>query len=349
MADNQYPFFIVGCERSGTTLLQTTLDAHPRLTIPPESHIFPRYAKTFSAYGDINKDRNLKRFVGDLLSDHWIRRWQISVTMEEFCSSLKTRTVAACLNQLFERFAQMEGKARWGEKTPEHVQYIREIKRLFPSAKFIHIVRDGRDVAQSMQKLWFGPTSIYSLAKRWKKRVTAFQEAKKYLDGSDYLEVRYEDLVCEPQKEADRIFHFLGEEPVSVSDRTEKGSRVQQYLQRGTHHQALDKPISPRKVGVYRDIFNFRELEIFETTAGALLKHYHYPLQTPAQARISQMEWIKFFLQDHFFRFFRKLRHFYFLKSEWQRLFRSLKRSLLSGFAGEQDIKGEGDPRVGRR
>src|SRR5690606_4593065 len=77
------PFFVVGSGRSGTTLLQALIDAHPNLSIPPESHLYDRIAPVFDTYGDLSIQSNRLRFIADLLADAYIRQWRLDATPDE--------------------------------------------------------------------------------------------------------------------------------------------------------------------------------------------------------------------------------------------------------------------------
>jgi hypothetical protein len=86
---NAEPFFIVGCSRSGTTLLQVLLDAHPNLALPPESHIYDRFGPFLHIYGDLAVPSHRARFIASLLNDSFIREWRIYATVEEVERALK--------------------------------------------------------------------------------------------------------------------------------------------------------------------------------------------------------------------------------------------------------------------
>jgi len=134
------PFFIVGCPRSGTTLLQVLLDAHPRIAIPVEGHLFSRFGRIFDRYGDLRQERNLRLFVSDVLHDKRISLWNLEVSVSEFLRELKTPSVRGVFERLYELYTRREGKARWGDKSPVHALHIRDIKQVFPEAKFIHLL-----------------------------------------------------------------------------------------------------------------------------------------------------------------------------------------------------------------
>jgi len=301
------PFFIVGCPRSGTTLLQLILDAHPNIAIPPESHIFERYGQIFDSYGDLKIPSNLETFVKEILSDKIIQQWKLSVSVEEFIDQLKETSVRGVVSLLFELFARKEGKKRWGCKTPQHSFYLSEIKEYFPTALIIHLVRDGRDVAESLSRVYIGPQSIYSIAHRWRQYVLAFHQFKHRLHADHYLEVKYEKLVGNPEKEIKRIFSFIGAEYDENILDNEFTARKNFYLQMAPHFKTLNKSISTKRIGVFQDRFSSREIEIFETIAGDAMDIYGYSKETQAQAQVRPTEKIRFLFLDYYLRYQRKL------------------------------------------
>ncbi len=304
------PIFIVGCPRSGTTLLQITLDAHPNIAIPPESFLFQRFPPVWERYGNLNDETNLRLLAGDLLADERIKDWRLIVSVDEFCRRLDARTIRGAVSLLFQLYAEQKGKSRWGDKTPQHSLYLKEILAVFPDAKFIHFVRDGRDVAESLSRIHIGPKSILSIASYWRKHVMAFHEFKKSLDPSMYVEPRYEDFVRDPAPQQKAIFDFLGEKPPEkkADDRALPDTDAKRHaLSAVSHHGMLKGGISENKVGIYKSRFSMREIEIFETVAGDALKLYGYELTTPASARITPVESMSFFMTDNIFRYSRKL------------------------------------------
>jgi len=303
------PFFVVGCPRSGTTLLQVLLDAHPRIAIPTEGHLFSRFGRIFGRYGDLRQERNLRLFVSDVLHDQRIGLWKLDVSVPEFLRGLTTPSIRGVFERVYELYARREGKARWGDKSPVHALHIRDIKQVFPEAKFIHLVRDGRDVAESTRRMPVGPKSMIGIARRWRRYVLAFREAKAWLPSGDALEVQYEQLVRDPAQEMARILAFLGESPMPLGHEVPE-TRMRRYLVQEsfakTLHQSLAGKISEGKIGVFLGALSPRDLELFEAVAGDVLTLYGYGLVTSGTARIRPHERVTGWLQDHVLRYQRK-------------------------------------------
>lgn len=199
------PIFIVGCPRSGTTLLRNLLRSHPRLSFPQESHFIPQL---YVAYGDPRNEREARRLVKLILGLRRVRHW--GCRFDE-AALIACRSYADLIDQLFQAFARTEGKQRWGDKTPQNVLHIPTLVTIFPRAKFIHIYRDGRDVARSRIAAPHGPENWFTAAAEWRTLVRAGRQAGAQLPSGMYTEVRYEALLADLETTLRRVCEFIGE------------------------------------------------------------------------------------------------------------------------------------------
>lgn len=190
-------FFVVGCPRSGTTLLQQALNRHSQVVIPPETAYF-----TFLGQSRRKQASHLERIRHDL---------QISLPV--FSRGISGRTEG---RQLFEHVAQLylkrlnrQGVSHFGEKSPEHLRRYQLIRELFPEAKLVVIYRDGRDVALSLSGVPWMPHDLYLGFALWLHYCRLHRRAVEVC-GSDLYQLRYEDLVEHPVKELQGVCRFLG-------------------------------------------------------------------------------------------------------------------------------------------
>jgi len=186
------PIFIVGCPRSGTTLLRDLLRSHPNLTLPPESQLIPRF---YRAYGDPSSDREAWLRARRILHNPRIASWGISTSEAEFAGC---RSFSRVIRRLFEVWAAKEGKPRWGDKTPHYVRHLPLILRLFPEAQVIHIIRDGRDAALSWIRAGFEPRNLYVAARMWNDWVAKGRRDGALLPPGTYLS--YATKLCWPSR-----------------------------------------------------------------------------------------------------------------------------------------------------
>lgn len=278
------PFFIVGAPRSGTTLLQYMLRSHPRLSVPTgESHFFVPLYRNAASFGDLSELENIRavlvamyRQSADFLDTdlHGIR-FDIGRLATELHVEGR-RTVRDVVAGLFEKNAAGEGKARWGDKTPYYVMHIPKLLEWFPDAQFIHLIRDGRDVALSLfaRKHDFGVYNIYYAAKYWQQYVETGREHGAKLTGDQYLEVRYEDILGAPESSLRRICQFLGEAFVeSVVDFKPAGEAGKTPL--------LQKGVQSDNAGKWRTALSPLQIRLFEAGAAGTLEACGYDLVAP--------------------------------------------------------------------
>src|SRR5262249_20192115 len=153
---SESPIFIVGCPRSGTALLRDLLRSHPRLSFPGESHFIPAL---YRGYGDPNNEREACALASRILESAWVKAWGLALEPSAFAGE---RSYAKIVSRIFEAWAEKERKPRWGDKTPRYVVEIPLLMKLFPDAKILHIIRDGRDVALSWISAGFGPRNVFT-------------------------------------------------------------------------------------------------------------------------------------------------------------------------------------------
>jgi hypothetical protein len=270
------PLILLGVRRSGTTLLRVMLDRNAELAVPDESYFVPQLAHRHRRVVDVDA------FVDDLRRLPTLVEWKVSP--DEVARRLRPgMTTGAAIAAVFETYANGHGKARWGDKTPLYMQYLPLLERLFPDARFVHLVRDGRDAALSvlsvpagiMTEGWGHPRDAAGFACQWANEVHAARELGRRVGTGRYLEVGYEALVAEPEAEVRGICAFLGlaydGAMVDYAGKTESA--------RKEHQQRLNEP--PR-VGVrnWRTEMAPADVAAFEAVAGDLLHELGYDATT---------------------------------------------------------------------
>lgn len=195
-------FFIVGSARSGTTLLRMMLNAHPEVAVPPES----RFVVELYSSDEVRVDDFLSR-----LENH--RRWiSWDTPIEDVRAQLAGMSTVAyteAIEAAFMAFAQSRNKKRFGDKTPRYIEHLPLLARLWPDAKFVHLVRDGREVALSYADVPFGPNTVAKAAALWKERVALGMKQGRPLGPQRYVEMRYERLLENPREEIEGLCNFL--------------------------------------------------------------------------------------------------------------------------------------------
>ncbi len=203
-----FPFF-VGCGRSGTTLVRAIFSSHPELVIPPESHFLGRMVEHENAYNS-PAGFSTDRFLSDLYARPWLSRWELEEEIvKQAIRSNPPTDLPDAVRLVFSLYAQMSGKPRYGDKTPRYVLYLPQLANLFPEARFVHIIRDGRDVTLSLLEKDWGANNVIEGALFWKQRVEAGREAGRSLGPDRYREIRYERLMDDPEDIVRSVCEFI--------------------------------------------------------------------------------------------------------------------------------------------
>jgi hypothetical protein len=283
-ARSKAPVFVLGCGRSGTKLLyHTLLSAGGFAVYHAESNAFNLIGLRF---GSLTRRENRR----DLL-DHWLRSklfYRSGLSREEIEPKIleECRNGGDFLRILMETIARKQGVERWAECTPLHLLYLPLIKKLLPDALIVHIIRDGRDVAVSLDRIgWIKPFSwdrkrkLLAPAIFWKWIVSKGRKYGRAI-GEDYLEVHYEDVVEKPRQALARIGMFI--EHDLDYDRIQKnaqGSMVDPNSSfRGDGQEKESNP-----VGRWKTVLSADEVAQVERLIGDRLQETGYALFTSAE------------------------------------------------------------------
>ena len=265
------PVVILGVSRSGTTLLKQMLDRHPQLAIPTESYFLPQL---WDRHGD-HPDR--EALLDDLERLPRISEWGVKrADVEELMPG--NPTFADAIQAVYRAYAHARGKPRFGDKTPSYMQRLEVLERAFPDARYVHLVRDGRDAALSFlamtRKPRFNPARPRggaSFAVQWRREV---EGARRFVGGpaaGRYLEIRYERLVSDPEetlREACAFLHLDFEPAMLEYHRDTQADTLRD-------HPWLAEPPTPG-LRRWRDQMSPADVEVFEAIAGKLLADLGY-------------------------------------------------------------------------
>jgi hypothetical protein len=285
--------FVVGVPRSGTTLLRLLLDAHPDLAIPSET-----------GFGLVLAERPMGYATPGELLDRLVElpTWQnLDFSRDELArllAELPSWDAAEALRTFYRAYAARRGKPRWGDKTPLHVEHMPLIAAAFPEARFVHIIRDGRGVLGSMSGMSIAPGdgSAEAIAGYWRDAIACARKAAETLPY--YHELRYEDLVTEPEPALRGLCEFIdlefdpamlraherAEERLSeVEEVRRSGGLSNVSAPRQAHFKNLLLPPQRQRAEAWRQEIPRDVVEAFERVGGETLVSLGYPLQTLTQ------------------------------------------------------------------
>jgi Sulfotransferase family/Uncharacterised nucleotidyltransferase len=242
LTQDVFPFF-VGVARSGTTLLRAMMDAHPEIAIPPESWFVTELAARRGTY-ESRHGFDVERFATDLVAHERFARWGIEKDdlRAAICES-GPGDYPSAIRSVFSQWATRHGKQRYGDKTPGYLTQLALIVALLPEARIVHLIRDGRDVALSYSDEL--GVSVVNAMRIWRARVRDAREAGRSLGHSRYREIRYEDLVADPDATLRVVCGFIG---LPFSDRMLCHSEHAQQMLAGTpdrhRHRHVELPLT---------------------------------------------------------------------------------------------------------
>jgi hypothetical protein len=271
--------FIVGAPRSGTTLLQRIVDAHPQIAITPETHWV---TALFTKRKGLTPDGFVTpRLIRKLLAHHKFPGFGLSrKDLKRAMGKGEAIHYARLVSRLFDVYGKARGKPLVGDKTPGYARQVRILHDLWPESRFIHLIRDGRDVCLSALD-WHRPGKFLSRLPTWSEdrlttaalwwewHVRLCREAAAALPPNLYCEIRYESLVAHPNEACAGLCDFLA---------VPFARAMARFHEEPPRSDQTDHPWTPVTAGLrdWRRQLPAEDVERFEAAAGPLLEELSY-------------------------------------------------------------------------
>lgn len=275
----QRPVFIVGCPRSGTTMLQLMLHAHPRMAIPPETRFVLEGYRRRRAFGDLRRPENrraLARWIVDRRESRFI---DLGLDPEQVTEEIVDGppTLGAAFAAVFRAYSARFGKPRWGDKRPAYVNNLPVLLRLFPDAQIVHIIRDGRDCVASLQEMPWHRAGIHQSMSAWAQAIDHGRWAARKLGPTSYHELHYERLVADPEPQLRALCEFLGEEYHPAMTEPAAQARVAVPAHK-TWHARTHGAVGTDRIGTWATRLQPWEVGLVESVLGKRLRAQGYEL-----------------------------------------------------------------------
>lgn len=276
--------FVLGPARSGTTFLNNLLDRWFDYGMGPEGTFVEHFHRRLGRYGDLSKAENLSRLVEDIskcqmleIMRHRYRdEARLDVTAEEIRARILEPSYAGVVYAVFQCLAELQSKTRVGNKNPGYWSHLDLLDELFPKkAKYIAILRDGRDVFLSLQEMTWGGQSPYAAARQWCRALTAIEAFQKRCGPERFLLLRYEDLLASPAEIFTRIEAFL-----DIALTPEKRAAALAESQSNPRKDNFNK---------WPDRLSDGDRRVYEALAGDVLAKHGYPV-LPERPRVSALQ-----------------------------------------------------------
>ncbi|MFN8706254.1 MAG: sulfotransferase family protein [Planctomyces sp.] len=286
MLHHPTPVFILGSGRSGTTITASLLSNLPGVQIAKETGYL---ARSLTQLKNISDPRALDLLVREvnlwLETEHWDNRASVR-GFQEFCDRYGISGSTAFIHYVW----QLDSNIPWhelsfiGDNTPLYVMAIPAIQELMPDARFIHMVRDPRDVICSILKMRFGADDAVAAAMEWHLYLGCWLLAERNIPADQRMECRYEDLCNAPGETMARLAGFLNftkaDADAALTQHAADGRKNAavgfEKVATASHHTRLREPISPSRVGRFRSELTTAQIQAIEEIAQYGMLAYGY-------------------------------------------------------------------------
>lgn len=261
------PTFVLGHHSSGTSILVRLLREFFGISFGTESQFINHYYKRLDDYGDLQQDENLTRLVTHIRQERWFQRnhkkFGYDPSVEDILNRITERSYRGVLAAVFQTLADHNGFTRWGDKSPSDSFNLGVFRELFPEARYVHIIRDGRDVALSLFGRPFGRKNTYLAASDWKTLVSCVDEFRQSIPAENSLEITYEQMLSEPVETFQLLRQFL--------DVEDPDGRIEQRLE-----TELPEILKRTNFNKWKKSFSAAQVRCYERIAGDLLAKHGY-------------------------------------------------------------------------
>jgi hypothetical protein len=272
------PTFLFGMERSGTTLLSMMIGSHSLIAVPlATTGMWLGFGRRLeSDFNGLATRADVVRLVDAILAHERIGLWDAELDREALLESLPLRDYGAIVARFHAGYARAKGKPFWANVDIATLDGMELVNGWFAEARFLHIIRDGRDVALSHQTMPYGAGTIAECARAWVSRTTTNAKMGRILGPSRYMTVRFEDLLLDTPATLERICAFL---QVPYDERMLRyDEMVEEKIpaSRRWLWPAIARPPQQSKVGQWHRRMTRSQRIVFEGIANQTLKDWEY-------------------------------------------------------------------------
>jgi len=272
------PLFIIGTERSGSNLLRLILNSHGAIFVPHPPHVVRYFAPLERYYGDLSRDDRFELLVRDvvrLVRIH-IHPWDTPLCEADVIRAARWRSVFGVYAALHDLALAASGKERWGCKSTFMIDHADTVLSHYPRARFLHLVRDPRDVAASSKESVFNPFHPLLTARLWLAQQRTGAALAGRLGSETLLAVRYEDLLESPERTLERICAFLGEPFSPRMLRFFETDEARRSASLSASWRNTATPIIRDNAGRFARSLSEDEIRTVERICGPLMRRYGY-------------------------------------------------------------------------
>ncbi|MBC6409483.1 MAG: sulfotransferase [Ekhidna sp.] len=278
------PIQIIGTQRSGSNLLRLMLNQMPSISAPHPPHILSTFYPLLDKYKPLQKDSNFHLLIHDVcrLIEANPVKWNCNLDQELIYKTCKRRSLLEIFKTIYQIMAYHNQASFWCCKSMSNSNYFSQFKQERLSPCFIHLIRDGRDVACSFRKILVGEKHPYHLAQKWKSNYLTAKRIERLAGPSKFVTIKYESLISDPLSELNRIGQLL---QIDISNNVLNyfsSQESKKTAEAGYMWRNVQKPVMKENFRNYKNEFNDDEIKIFENVAGEELQENGYELEFPS-------------------------------------------------------------------
>lgn len=292
-AKSDAPLFIIGNPRSGTSLLRLILTSHSRILVPPECGFIIWLRQKYQDWkvSDNNDPSRIKAFLVDLFACKKFDTWALDGKhVEAKIIDSQPKSYSELCSVVYATFGSSIGKdfSVWGDKNNFHIHHLDELRELYEKARFLHIVRDGRDVVCSYREVMAGKSkspyapkfdiNISDVALDWSKNVMKVDAFMTLMSSDMAMTIKYEDLVLNPISCIKSICEWLNVIfEIDMLNFYQKNivNKLEPIMTLDWKKRTL-QPINNDRVGRYKNMLSYEEQIVFSSIASNALHYYSY-------------------------------------------------------------------------
>lgn len=281
------PVQMIGTQRSGSNLLRLMLNQLDGVSAPHPPHILERFYPLLPAYDDLSVPDNFARLVSDIckLIEFNPVPWSgVNLDPKAIITRCKKPLLTEIFRVIYEMRAESENATIWICKSLVNIRFADQLEKNGVCPLYIHLFRDGRDVALSFKKAIVGEKHMYFVAKQWKEEQEASLKLAAEIGDKRVLRVRYEDLLAHPVKELKKICGFIGAEYNPAAMDYYHSEESHKTAHSGVMWENVEKPVIRNNYNKFRKELSPADIHIFEQVAGDTLEKLGYSRVFPGEA-----------------------------------------------------------------
>lgn len=273
------PVQMIGTQRSGSNLLRLMLNQLNGVSAPHPPHILERFFPLLPAYHNLYESANFAKLANDvcqLITYNPVPWTGVELNADAIIARCKKPQLTEIFRVIYEMRAESENASIWICKSLVNIRFADDLEENGMNPLYIHLYRDGRDVALSFKKAIVGEKHMYHIAKQWKDEQEASIQLAEKLGPERVLKVKYEDLLAAPGKELQKICHFIGAIYDEVALDYYHSEESHKTALSGVMWENVEKPVIADNFNKFKKELPPDEIVLFEQVAGDTLEKLGY-------------------------------------------------------------------------